>query len=56
LARIDPNEAANRYPILLNAPDMVVQVEVADRRLEATVKKADGQVVDTVAVAPRSGG
>lgn len=55
-ARIDPNESGNHYPILINAPDMVVQVEVSDSRLEATVKKADGQVVDTVAVAPRSKG
>ena len=55
-ARIDPNESVNCYPILINAPDMVVQVEVSDSRLQATVKKADGQVVDTVAVTPRSGG
>jgi predicted phosphodiesterase len=53
-ARIDPNESANRYPILVNAPDMVVQVDVSENQLAATVRKVDGQTVDTVAVRPRS--
>jgi 3',5'-cyclic AMP phosphodiesterase CpdA len=56
LAWIDPNESANRYPILINAPDTVVQVDVSDRRLGVTVKKADGQVVHEVALKPRSDG
>ncbi|MEN6426132.1 MAG: FN3 domain-containing metallophosphoesterase family protein [Phycisphaerales bacterium] len=55
LARIAPNEWGNHYPILINAPDMVVQVGVSASRLEVTVKKADGQIVDTTAVDPRSG-
>ncbi|MEN6335391.1 MAG: FN3 domain-containing metallophosphoesterase family protein [Phycisphaerales bacterium] len=52
-ARIDPNESANHYPILINAPDMVVGVDVTKDRLNAIVKKVDGQIVDTVALKPR---
>lgn len=53
-ARIDVNESANHYPILVNAPDMVVHVDVSNGRLEATVKKIDGQVVDTITLKPCS--
>lgn len=52
-ARIDPNESANHYPIIVNAPDMVVHVDVSESRLDVTIAKVDGQVVDKIALKPR---
>lgn len=54
-ARIDPNESANRYPILINAPDTVVQIEASGSRLEVKAKRTDGGIVDTFALEPHSG-
>lgn len=53
-ARIDPNESENRFPILINAPDMVVQVAVSTGELGVEVKKVDGQIVDRFALKPHS--
>lgn len=52
-ARIDPNDSANHYPIIINAPDMVVQADVSKSRLDVTIQKVDGQIVDRVALKPR---
>jgi acid phosphatase type 7 len=51
-ARIDPNESANRYPIIINAPDTLVTVDVLNDHLGVSVKKADGQVVDSLTLKP----
>lgn len=53
-ARIDPNDSDHPYPILVNAPDMAVHVEVSEDRLAVTVKRTDGSIVDTLFVKPRS--
>jgi len=53
-ARIDPDVSANPYPILVNAPDMVVQVHVSETGLDVTVKNVEGRTVDAVALKPRS--
>jgi len=52
-ARIEPVEWANHYPILINAPDMMVRVDVSESRLGVTVKKLDGQVVEAFELKPR---
>jgi len=53
-ARIEPVEWANHYPILVNAPDMMVHLDVSESRLGVTVKKTDGQVVDAFELKPRA--
>jgi len=53
-ARIEPVEWANHYPILINAPDMMVHVDVSESRLGVTVTKLDGQVVESFELQARS--
>ncbi len=53
-ARIEPMEWANHYPILINAPDMMVHVEVSENRLGVTVRKLDGKVVEAFELKPRA--
>ncbi len=52
-ARIAPNESANHYPIIINAPDMIATIDVSDEGLNVVVRQLGGQVVDTVALRPR---
>jgi acid phosphatase type 7 len=52
-ARLDPNESANRYPILINAPDTLVTVDVLKDHLDVSVKNADGKVTDRLTLKPR---
>lgn len=52
-ARIDPNASSDPYPIVINAPDMIVAVDVTADGLNVVVKQLDGQVVDTFALKPR---
>ncbi len=53
-ARIEPVEWANHYPILINAPDMMVQVDVSENRLDVTVRKLDGLVVEAFELPSRN--
>ncbi|MBP8911656.1 MAG: metallophosphoesterase [Phycisphaerae bacterium] len=53
-ARIEMNGSTNPYPILVNAPDMVVQVDVSRDQLNVTVRKIDGQTVEAFFVKSRS--
>ncbi|MBN1360071.1 MAG: metallophosphoesterase [Sedimentisphaerales bacterium] len=53
-ARIDPNELAHHFPILINAPDMIVNVAVSESSLAVVVKQVDGRVVDVFALKPDS--
>lgn len=53
-ARIDPNESADSYPLIINAPDMIVNVKVSEDSLDVVVRRVNGEVVDTVALKPRS--
>ncbi len=53
-ARVDPSESGCRFPILVNAPDTIVNVDVSDTQLNLTVKKPDGQVVDQIALTSHS--
>lgn len=53
-ARIDANESANRYPILVNASDTITNVAVSRDRLEVTVRETDGEIAGTIVLKPRS--
>jgi acid phosphatase type 7 len=52
-ARIDPNESANRYSIVINAPDTLVTVDVLKDQLNVAIKKADGKITDSLMLKPR---
>ncbi len=51
-AWIDPNESTHHFPILINAPDMVVNVAVSADGLDVVVKQVDGGVIQTVTLKP----
>ncbi|MGE5296783.1 MAG: metallophosphoesterase [Solirubrobacterales bacterium] len=53
-ARVDPNQSGCGFPILVNAPDTIVNIDVSDSQLDVTVKKVDGQLVDQFAMKPRT--
>ncbi len=47
-ARLDPNVPANPYPIVINAPDSLVTVDIRKDQLNVMVRKADGTVTDNM--------
>jgi len=56
VAAIPPAAGANRYHLVVNAPDTLTRVDVLRDRLEAAVIRENGEKVAAVTVLPAGGG